>query len=131
MQMSLLLTSSPQIKGFDIAAICEPATDVGGDSFTYFWLDVSETQLGLVLMDVTGHGMKAATTTFLARGILQSESRGTQSPKELLTKMHISLKEALPKRSFVATALASINPGESTLFGFIPFVDSNATIRET
>ncbi|MBI1924391.1 SpoIIE family protein phosphatase [Candidatus Poribacteria bacterium] len=118
MQMSLLPTSPPQIKGFDIAAICEPATDVGGDYFTYLWLDDAKTQLGVVLIDVVGHGMKAATTTFIAKGILQSESRGTQSPKEILTKMHISLKETLPKRSFVATAFAQINLRNRTLMHF-------------
>jgi len=39
MQMSLLPKSAPQIEGFDIAGACEPATDVGGDYFTYLWLD--------------------------------------------------------------------------------------------
>ncbi len=118
MQLSLMPASAPHIEGFDIAGVCVPATAVGGDSFTYLWLDEGKTQLGIVLMDVTGHGMRAATTTFLANGMLQSEYRNTRSPGEILTKMNQSLKGVLPKRSFVAAAFAQIDLHEKTLTHF-------------
>ncbi len=76
------------------------------------------TQLGIVLMDVTVHGMKAATTTFLANGMLQSESRNSRTPAEMMAKMHRSLQETLPKRAFVATAFAHIDLREKTLTCF-------------
>lgn len=109
MQLSLLPKSPPQIEGFDIAGLCDPATDVGGDYYTYCHLNGTDENLSIVLMDVTGHGMRAATTTFLANGMLQSEIRNQQSPGEIFTQMHQSLKGVLPKRSYVATALAHIN----------------------
>ena len=143
MQLSLLPKSPPKISGFDIAGVCEPATDVGGDYFTYIsWednktqrgrlsdvgvvraLDARETgrgdatHLGIVLIDVTGHGMEAATTTFLANGMLQLESRSGSEPTEILAKMHQSLREILPKRAFVATSFAQINLRDQTLTHF-------------
>ena len=114
MQMSLLPQSTPQIEGFDIAGACEPATDVGGDYFTYLWMDEAKTQLGIVLMDVTGHGMKAATTTFLANGMLQSESRNGATPGEIMANMHRSLQGILPKQAFVAMAFALVNLHDKT-----------------
>ena len=118
MQLSLLPETAPNIEGFDIAAVCEPATEVGGDYFTYLWLDEDKTHLGIVLMDVTGHGMAAATKAFLASGMLQLESRRGSSPSEILAKMHQSLQEVLPKRAFVATSFAQINLRDYTLTHF-------------
>ena len=118
MQLSLLPETAPQIEGFDIAAVCEPATEVGGDYYTYLWLDKDKTHLGIVLMDVTGHGMAAATNAFLASGMLQLESRRGSSPSEILAKMHQSLQEILPKRAFVATSFAQINLRDYTLTYF-------------
>jgi len=124
MQLSLLPKSAPQIEGFDIAGICEPATEVGGDYFTYCHLNGTGHNLGIVLMDVTGHGMRAATTTFLANGMLQSEIRNKRSPKDVLTQMDQSLKDMLPKHAFVATAFAHINIKERL------FTHHNAGIPE-
>jgi sigma-B regulation protein RsbU (phosphoserine phosphatase) len=75
MQKLLMLRHAAEFEGFDIAGACEPTTEIGGDCFTYFWLDRLRTRFAIVLMDVIGHGMKTATTTFLANGMLQSESR--------------------------------------------------------
>lgn len=118
MQLSLLPETAPHTEGFDIAAVCEPATEVGGDYFTYLWLDEDKTHLGIVLMDVTGHGMAAATNAFLANGMLQLESRRGSFPSEILAKMHQSLQEILPKRAFVATSFAQINLRDNTLTHF-------------
>jgi serine phosphatase RsbU (regulator of sigma subunit)/ligand-binding sensor domain-containing protein len=118
MQMSLLPKSAPQIEGFDIAGACEPATAVGGDYFTYLWLDEDKIQLGIVLMDVTGHGMKAATTTFLANGMLRSESRSRRTPDEIMTRMHQSLQEVLPRAAFVGMSFSIINLRDKVLTHF-------------
>ena len=118
MQLSLLPETAPHIEGFDIAAVCEPATEVGGDYFTYLWLDEDKTHLGIVLMDVTGHRMAAATKAFLASGMLQLDSRRVSSPSEILSKMHQSLQEILPKKAFVATSIVQINLRDYTLTHF-------------
>lgn len=57
-QAKLLPRSYPQIPGFDIAARCLPAKQVGGDF--YDWQQVSPTVFNLTLGDVMGKGMAAA-----------------------------------------------------------------------
>jgi len=118
MQLSLLPQSAPQIEGFDIAGVCEPATEVGGDYFNHFWLDEAESKLGIVLMDVTGHGMKAATSTFLANGMLQSEIRSGAEPEQIMAKINQSLCATLQKNTFVAMSLSVIDTMEKTLTHF-------------
>ena len=130
MQMSLLPKSAPEIEGFDIAGACEPATEVGGDSFTYLWMDEEKTQLGIVLMDVTGHGMKAATTTFLANGMLQAEIKGSRSPGEIMANMHQSLQGILSKNAFVAMSFALINTRDKTLTHFNAGLPNPILIRD-
>lgn len=118
MQLSLLPKSAPQIEGFDIAGVCEPAAEVGGDYFTYLWMDEQKTQLGIVLMDVTGHGMKAATTTFLANGMLQSEIKSGKPPDRIMANMHQSLQGILSKNAFVAMSFALIDTRKKILTYF-------------
>ena len=118
MQLSLLPKQVPDVPGFDIAALCEPAAEVGGDYFTYLWLDDMQTLLGIVLIDVTGHGMKAAATTFLANGMLRLESQSGSSPDEIMAKMHRSLQELLPKRAFVVMSFTLIDLSHRTLTYF-------------
>ena len=117
-QKSLLPERPPEIEEFDIAGICKPATEVGGDYFTYLWLDDQNTQFGIVLIDVAGHGMKAAATTFLANGMLQSEIQHGQSPDKTMEKMHHALKGVLPRRTFVALSFALLDLEDKTLTHF-------------
>jgi streptogramin lyase len=131
MQLSLLPESAPPIEDFDIAGACEPAMAVGGDYFTYLWLDGDKTQLGIVLMDVTGHGMKAATTTFLANGMLRSESRSGRTPAEIMTRMHESLQEVLPQTAFVSMSFAVIDLRDKVLTHFNAGQPAPILIRES
>jgi len=129
MQMALLPANPPQIEGFDIAGICEPATEVGGDYFNYFWLDEAQSKLGIVLMDVTGHGMKAAASTFLANGMLQSEIHSGTPPEQIMAKMNQSLCATLQKSTFVAMSLSVIDTEEKTLTHFNAGIPKPVIIR--
>lgn len=129
MQLSLLPQSAPEIEGFDIAGVCEPATEVGGDYFNYLWLDEAHSKLGIVLMDVTGHGMKAAMNTFLANGMLQSEIRSGTSPEQVMAKMNQSLCAMLPKGTFVAMSFSVIDTKEKTLTHFNAGIPEPVIIR--
>jgi serine/threonine protein kinase/serine phosphatase RsbU (regulator of sigma subunit)/tetratricopeptide (TPR) repeat protein len=129
MQLSLLPKSASEIEGFDIAGVCEPATEVGGDYFNYLWLDEAHSKLGIVLMDVTGHGMKAAMNTFLANGMLQSEIRSGTSPEQIMAKMNQSLCAMLPKGTFVAMSFSVIDTKGKTLTHFNAGIPEPVIIR--
>ena len=69
-QAKLLPRSYPQIPGFDLAAKCLPAKQVGGDF--YDWQEVSPTLFNITLGDVMGKGMAAAMLMATARAALHA-----------------------------------------------------------
>jgi len=82
-------------------------------------------------MDVTGHGMKAATTTFLANGMLRSESKYGNSPGEIMSKMHQRLQEALsPQKTYVAASFALINTDDKKLTHFNAGIPKPVLLRD-
>jgi phosphoserine phosphatase RsbU/P len=69
-QAKLLPRSYPQIPGFDLAARCLPAKQVGGDF--YDWQEVTPTLFNITLGDVMGKGMAAAMLMATTRAALHA-----------------------------------------------------------
>jgi serine phosphatase RsbU (regulator of sigma subunit)/anti-sigma regulatory factor (Ser/Thr protein kinase) len=88
LQRSLLPRSLPRLPGLSMAAWYIPAaheTAVGGD-----WYDVIELghrRLGLMIGDVAGHGMAAATYMGQLRSAVRAFALDDGSPAELLAKL--------------------------------------------
>ncbi len=68
-QAHLLPRDVPNLPGFEFAAICLPARDVGGDFFDW---SGSRDRVRLTLGDVTGKGMPAALLMATARASIRS-----------------------------------------------------------
>jgi PAS domain S-box-containing protein len=68
-QAHLLPRDVPNLPGFEFAAICLPARDVGGDFFDW---SGSRERVRLTLGDVTGKGMAAALLMATARASIRS-----------------------------------------------------------
>jgi len=69
-QAKLLPRSYPKIPGFELAAKCLPAKQVGGDF--YDWQEVSATSFNVTLGDVMGKGMAAAMLMATTRAALHA-----------------------------------------------------------
>lgn len=69
-QRKLLPRNYPQIPGFEVAARCLPAQQVGGDFFD--WQEVCPGVWGFTLGDVMGKGLAAAMLMATARAALRS-----------------------------------------------------------
>jgi Serine phosphatase RsbU, regulator of sigma subunit len=88
LQRNLLPRTLPQLLGLSMSARYLPATEesaVGGD-----WYDVIEIdhrQLGLVIGDVAGHGMAAATYMGHLRSAVRAYALDAESPADLLGKL--------------------------------------------
>ena len=106
-QLGLLPTTKPHIPGFDIAGICLPAKEVGGDYFDY--IDLGPDKLGLAIGDVSGKGVPAAIYMTLTKGILQSHADETISPKTVLGKVNRLLYRNIEKNSFVSMFYAVLD----------------------
>ncbi len=101
-QQGLLPREIPQIPGFTIAGAWQPARTVGGDYYDVFKL--SDTELALVVADVSGKGMAAALlmsnlqATVKAYATLESSE---SSPKDLCARVNRAICKSITIGKFI------------------------------
>ncbi len=92
LQRGLLPTQLPEVPGLDMAAHSEAAgleTEVGGDWYDVFVLPGD--RLGVVIGDVTGSGIRAASMMGQLRSVTRAfalADPGSLSPAQVLTRVH-------------------------------------------
>ncbi len=79
----------PERKELDLFASMDPARDVGGDFYDFFFID--DDHLCLVIADVSGKGIPAALFMMLAKRIIEDSARLELSASEILEKTNESL----------------------------------------
>jgi Na+/proline symporter/serine phosphatase RsbU (regulator of sigma subunit) len=85
-QLGLLPTSVPDVKGVALGGICLPAKEVGGDYYDY--LLNGDDRLDLVIADVSGHNVGAALIMAEARTMIRSQSEQFRDPQRLLEELN-------------------------------------------
>ena len=79
----------PDRHEFDIYASMQPAREVGGDFYDYFFVD--DDHICLVIADVSGKGIPGALFMMISKNILKSYAKLGLSPSEALAKMNNSI----------------------------------------
>ena len=132
MQKRLLPQKFPSSRSFEIAAMSEPSTEVGGDYFDF--VNLSNGRVGVVVGDVSGKGVSAAFYMAEVKGIFQSLSKLCDSPRELLIRANQTLIGSLEKKSFVSLMYAIIDVEKSTLelarAGHCPMIHISGNSRD-
>jgi serine phosphatase RsbU (regulator of sigma subunit) len=106
-QKSLLPVRPPVMAGLDIADLCEPAREVGGDYYDFF--ELGPRQLGVMIADVSGKGTSAALYMAELKGIMLALSRADRSPRTVLLEVNRLLGAHLDNRSFITMTYAVID----------------------
>lgn len=106
-QMSFLPKENPTLKGIDIASICIPAFEVGGDYYDF--IQLGKNKLGIIIGDVSGKGTQAAFYMTLTKGFLKAIAKHTDSPAEVLTKMNELFYENVERGRFISMIYAVID----------------------
>ncbi len=70
-----------------------PTTTLGGDFFHV--LPISDTEAGIFICDVMGHGVRAALVTAIHRALVEELTRYSTEPGEFLTQMNDALLSIL------------------------------------
>lgn len=105
LQRSLVPSALPVIPGVEMAARYSPGTAiVGGDWYDVFTLPSGE--LGLVMGDVAGQGLRAAVTMGRMRSALRAYALEFDDPAEVLDKLDRKMQHFEP--GIMATALYAI-----------------------
>lgn len=90
---AILPRHPPQLKGLSIGEFFRLYDGVGGDFYSYFPL--SEGKVGILAIDVTGHGLSAALLAVMVNTLISTfEPRVMNSPGEFM----VQLNEALINR---------------------------------
>ena len=106
-QKSLLPQKLESDKNFEITAFSESADDVGGDY--YDTLRISETEVALIIADVSGKGTTAAFHMSQMKGIFHSLAQGERNPHEFMLKANRALIFCLERGSFISSAYFVVN----------------------
>ena len=93
----------PDREEFDLYASMDPAKEVGGDFYDFFFVD--EDHLCLVMADVSGKGVPGALFMMVSKAILQSFGTMGRSAAEILTKTNETICANNPEDMFVTVWL--------------------------
>ena len=89
MQMAILPGEYPRSSHFEVAARYCPMTSVAGDFYDF--LVTEEKQAGLLVADVSGHGVPAALIASMVKLAASSQRANAAEPAALLTGMNQAL----------------------------------------
>lgn len=89
----------PERKEFTVYASMEPAKEVGGDFYDFFFVDGNH--LALLIADVSGKGIPAALFMMTARTLIKNLATAGKPPEEVLTEANELLCENNTAAMFV------------------------------
>jgi len=88
-QLSILPSEIPKIEGLDIAARYIPMTSVAGDFYDFIVVD--EKHIGVLVADVSGHGMPAALIASMLKIALSAQAVHAAEPAQVLLGLNQAL----------------------------------------
>jgi phosphoserine phosphatase RsbU/P len=88
-QLSILPREIPAIKGLDISARYLPMTSVAGDFYDFIAID--EKRIGILVADVSGHGMPAALISSMLKIALDGQTKHATDPARVLDGLNRAL----------------------------------------
>jgi serine phosphatase RsbU (regulator of sigma subunit) len=88
-QLSILPHAIPKTEGLDIAARYVPMTSVAGDFYDFIPID--DKRIGILVADVSGHGMPAALISSMLKIALSSQTGCASDPARVLTGLNQAL----------------------------------------
>ena len=112
-QQASLPREVPQLEGWRITPIYQPAREVGGDFYDFLELD--DGRLGLVVGDATGHGVPAALVMASARSMLRAVAQVSNSPGDALRRVNDPLATEIPPNMFVTCFYCILDPKSGRL----------------
>jgi phosphoserine phosphatase RsbU/P len=88
-QLSILPREIPAIEGLDIAARYIPMTAVAGDFYDFIAIDTK--RIGILVADVSGHGMPAALISSMLKIALDGQTGCASDPARVLAGLNRAL----------------------------------------
>lgn len=106
-QTGILPQRMPRVEGLTVAARYVPMSEVAGDFYDF--AEVEGGGLGVLVADVSGHGVPAALIASMVKVASASESNHAREPARVLTNMNRILAGQLEDQ-FVTAGYAFVDP---------------------
>jgi len=92
----------------EIAGVCDPASEVGGDFYDYLCLD--DDAVGLMVGDVTGHGFYAGLFVAMAKSCLHTQVQLSFEPRQVMAAMRRTLDLSIQRRLLMSCCYVLFEP---------------------
>ena len=93
--------------GFDIYATMDPAKEVGGDFYDFFFVDADK--IALVIADVSGKGIPAALFMMRSKTAIRSLAEGGHEPGDVFERVNKELCEGNEINMFVTAWMGIVD----------------------
>ena len=88
-QLSILPEKVPETQGLEVAVRYVPMTQVAGDFYDF--IELPDGRLGVLVADVSGHGVPAALIASMLKMAFVSHAAAAENPAEMLSKLNGAL----------------------------------------
>ncbi len=105
-----LLPQSPKIR---FSSVFEPMDQIGGDFYDV--IEIDKGVYGILIADVTGHGIQAALLTFMTSFAFKNLALQTFSSAKVVTATNEKLYNKMPRGSFITMFYAVYDSNDKTL----------------
>jgi sigma-B regulation protein RsbU (phosphoserine phosphatase) len=107
-QDRLLPAVAPEVPGYDLAGVCIPSHEIGGDVFDYIPLPGG--RLGLLVADVSGKGVPAALIMSAFRALVRAYCRQEQDLGRLAATVNRHLLDSTGHEDFITCLYGVLEP---------------------
>ncbi len=97
----------PDRYDMDVFALIEPAREVGGDFYDFFFVD--DDHFCFVIGDVSGKGVPASLYMAVAKTLLKASAEPDLDPGAILEKVNVALAEGDNRSMFVTVFMGILN----------------------
>jgi sigma-B regulation protein RsbU (phosphoserine phosphatase) len=111
-QQSILPKHHPSVIGLRVASHYEPMTEVAGDLFDF--VVTPSGRLGVLVADVSGHGVPAAIIASMVKIGLATQRDGIEDPGAVLTQLNRALYGQF-ELAYVTATFLLLDPGGARL----------------
>jgi PAS domain S-box-containing protein len=112
-QNFILPSSLPKTQKIVFSSIFEPVDQIGGDFYDI--IEIKDGVYGILIADVTGHGIQAALLTFMTSFAFKDLVRKTTSTARVVTETNEKLYNKMPRGSFITMFYAVYDSNEKIL----------------
>ncbi|MBN3519241.1 SpoIIE family protein phosphatase [Algoriphagus lutimaris] len=112
-QNFILPSALPETEKIRFSSVFEPMDQIGGDFYDV--IEIEKGVYGILIADVTGHGIQAALLTFMTSFAFKNAALHTSSTAKVVSATNEKLYDKMPRGSFITMFYAVYNSNDKTL----------------